>query len=181
MVCEVCLIYPAWHTDLPVLRQCYQTLCGKSNTPWLYLRWPGSATIVSHILHVYCCIQQSVHKRGREIGEGGRDAAVAVSWLGTFHWRSLQRPLVPVWKIRERCEEAGRGESWSLPQIAPLGAMTAVSLPMMVVCWKAWGKFYFMTFCICKRYKLIYVRRKTWCRSAQSSQRCLIRVLSLLS
>lgn len=102
-----------------------------------YFKWPGSAAIVSHILRFIAVFHSLCMKEGeKQSGRGGWDAAVAVSWLVTFHWRSLQRLLVPVWEIRERHKEASWGESWSQPQIA---LFEAVSLPVMVVFWEASG------------------------------------------
>lgn len=80
-------ILPGTQT-LQFLQQCHCTLCGKSNTPRVF-----QVTRVSHYCvsypPVYSCTPQSEHERGRR-RRRRRDAAVAVSWLVTFHWRSLQ-------------------------------------------------------------------------------------------
>ena len=120
LVWEVSLICPAWQTDSP---NTIIAACAVNQAHLEYFRCLRSAAIVSHILRFIAGLKSAHETRGE--GRGGWDAAVAVSWLVTFHWRSLQGLLVPVWEIRERHEEAGWGETWSRPQIAPLRATAA--------------------------------------------------------
>lgn len=138
IACEAFLIFPAWHTDLPVLQQCHCTLCGKSNTPRVFQVTQVSYYCVSYP-PVYSFALQSV--RERETEEGGMRQWQSHD-LSHSSGGLCRRLLVPEWEIRERREEAGWGESWSRPQIAPLGATSAVSPPTMVVCWKASGSFF---------------------------------------
>lgn len=113
--CEVFLIYPARRSHF---KQC--TLCGKSNAPQVFQVTWVNYHCVSYP-PVYSC---SPCPCALTLEGGGSDAAVAVSWHVTFLWRSLQMLLVPVWEIRHRHEEAGWGETWSRPQIAPTTEVT---------------------------------------------------------
>ena len=105
--------------------------CVVNQTHLPYFKWPRSATIVSHILQFIAVLRSLIMKRGGGGGEGGmqqwrsRDLSRSTGGL----CRGL---LVPPWEIRERHEQAGRGESWSWPQIAPPGVVFT-----MVVCRQA--------------------------------------------
>ncbi len=112
--------------------------CVVSQTHLKYFKWPGSATIVSHILQFIAVLHSLCMKEGKREKEGGMQQWQShdLSHSSGGLCRGL---LVPVWEIRQRHGEAGRGESWSRPQIAPLRATAAVSLLTMVVCWEASG------------------------------------------
>ena len=145
--CDVHLIYPVEPNQHPPASSHSNAIVpcvvNQAHLQYFNFKWPWSAAIVSHILWFYCRIQNV-----------GGDAAVAVSWLVTFHWRSQQN-LVPVWEIIGRPEEAGRGESWSWPQIVALEALTALPPPMMVVCGGGGGGIHFTWLHMCKRHMLI--------------------------
>ena len=128
------LIYPAWHADSPVFYSNAIVPCVVNQTHLAYFKWPGSATIVSHILQFIAVLRSLSMKEGGGGGGGG-----GMQW-----WRSRDLShstgglcrglLVPLWEIRERHEQAGWGESWSWPQIAPPGVVFT-----MVVCWQSSG------------------------------------------
>lgn len=89
-----------------------------------YFKWPRSAAIVSHILQFIAVFHSPCVKEKQGAMQKPRSRDLSHSFGG------LCRGLL----ISKRHEETGWGESWSRPQIAPLGATAAAT---MVVCGEA--------------------------------------------